>query len=297
MADFCTNYLWIIARERDMRSVLVRMADNLSAVGEGTLSHGLGEETSIRELTGALKLVLDQPVYLYALTESPEHRHMGSSAGLSTSFYANGWWRLQMRFTTDWGPADSELGEFYASLEGVELGWLTGFQPEGQGLVVPGVRSEIDPRFKGYGSVADGFCASYYYRKTGEVPPPDKSYITSLARSGDVEALQWVASAHRIGLLLEEIDPKGLYKRGQYEAFSFVLANRKSTYRLANPAPYLIDAVIRGDDRTVEVLVENIRWTSRALSTAEVQMQEQLEGEALSRAMNALARAREKSAP
>lgn len=294
MANLCTNYLWIIAREDDVRSVLVKMADNLSAAGEGSLLRGLGEESSIRELTGALRLAFDQPVYLYALSEAPEHRHMGSSAGLSTSFYATGWWRLQLRFTTDWGSADSELAEFYTSLEGVELGWLTGFQPEGQGLVVPGVRSEVDSRFEGYGSVDDRFCASYYHRQTGEVPPPDKSYVTSLARSGDVADLEWVASAHRIGMLLEGLDPKELYKKGQYEAFTFVLANRRSTYRLTNPAPYLIDAATRGDDRTVEALVEHVRWTPRSLSIAEAEVHEELEGEALSLAEDALLCAQEK---
>ena len=297
MANFCWNDLWIIAKEPNMRGILLRMVENLSVFEdeeEWFQSQSAGPDAPLDSIAESLRVSLNRdPIYLYALADEPEHRHMSETATFRCERYAEDWWYLWFRFTTDWGPASAELGEFYASLEGLEFGWLDAFKSEGSGVVVPDAKASIDSRFGGYGSIGSRFYASYYHRATGLVPPPDKQYLASLVKCCDFSVLEQVAERYpeQVSEFANEANLSDLYKKGQYEAFSFLISHRTDEYRPSRSAEMLVDAVRRGDDMCIDALARYLTWSKTTLSKAEGVIGDELTGEFAQRAARAIAEA------
>lgn len=292
MANYCSNMLYVLARESEMRSILLKMAENLSAAG-GKIVVGLNNSNPTPEIINRLREELYETGYLYALTASPEHRHMSNFATLEVFSYAGDWWRMGFYFATDWGPADTELSQFYCSIEDLDFGWFTGFRVERERPVFPYASVEIDEQYKGYSTMEDRFFASHYHWATGEVPPPDKYYVTHLLRTGGMETLRKTAEKWDVDELVEKVNPKDLYEREQYEAFAYVLKRRKTPWRPRHPETYLISSVQRGDEQTVQAIVEHISWKPCDLDSARDEMATRLEEGLMPVALDAISHAEE----
>lgn len=293
MANFCNNHLMMIAPTDDMRGILLEMAKNLKPLDqEGALSR-FDESSDMAELSYTLAEFLRRPLYLYALTNAPEHRHMSDTGWLSCEPYTTDWWWLTYDFWTDWGPADTELSTFYAQIESYEFGWLVSWRAEGERrAVTPYKDVELDPRFDDYYTLDDCFYASYYHRMTGAVPPPNQYLVRALIGREDIEALNEIASNHDISKYIEELNPRDLFKKGLYRSFSYVLERRKYPYRATRPTELIANAAMRGDDEMIDALIEGLDWSRAKLDRAERELPQCLEGDCESRALAAVASAR-----